>query len=270
MVKHTFGSSLFGAAPSADFTDFTSLASAATGSGFKTAGEGFQFAGAGSSLFGSQVQSTEGEEGDGDDNHDPHFEPIVPLPELVEVSTGEEEEMVVFKHRAKVYRYCSDTKQWKERGVGDIKILKHNQTGVTRVLLRRDQVFMIALNHRITKEMELKPLASSETAWCWFAMDFSEGHEESGSLEQLAVLFKGKEVADDFKAKFEESQQSIGQSPSKSATFKVEFSSDDIVAEFKDMFAEGKDLAEQSEILETVGDQDPNDYYYGQGADGAD
>ena len=72
-------------------------------------------------------------------------------------------------------------------------------------------------------------------------------------------------------------------------TFKVEFPSDDIVAEFKDMFAEGKlvdnfvtikwnctsflagkDLAEQSEILETVGDQDPNDYYYGQGADGGD
>lgn len=30
----------------------------------------------------------------------------------------------------------------------------------------------------------------------------------------------------------------------------------------------GKELAEQSEILETVGDQDPQAFYYGQGADG--
>ena len=51
-------------------------------------------------------------------------------------------------------------------------------------------------------------------------------------------------------------------------TFKVDFSSTDKAADFRDMFAEGKDLAEQSEILETVGDQDPSHFYYGQGADG--
>ena len=47
-------------------------------------------------------------------------------------------------------------------------------------------------------------------------------------------------------------------------TFKVDFSSTDKAADFRDMFAEGKDLAEQSEILETVGDQDPSHFYYGQ------
>ena len=39
-----------------------------------------------------------------DADHDPHFEPIIPLPELINVTTGEEEEEVIFKHRAKVYR----------------------------------------------------------------------------------------------------------------------------------------------------------------------
>ena len=29
----------------------------------------------------------------------------------------------------------------------------------------------------------------------------------------------------------------------------------------------GKELAEQSEILETVGEQDPSEFYYGQGQD---
>merc|ERR1719369_1266402 len=226
----TSGSSLFGKAAEgpADSTtgpvfgsgskttsfDFTSLADK-SGPGFNTAGEGFKFAGSGSTLFGKPVKS-EGNDDDEDENpedesHDPHFEPIVPLPELVETKTGEEDETVVFKHRAKVYRYCGDTKQWKERGVGDIKILKHPVSGVTRVLLRRDQVHKIAANHRITKEMELNPLASSETAWCWYAMDFSEGHEETGSLEQLAVRFKHKDVADDFKEKFEKCQEEIGE-----------------------------------------------------------
>jgi E3 SUMO-protein ligase RanBP2 len=63
------------------------------------------------------------------------------------VRTGEEEE-VLYKHRAKVCRHCGETKQWKERGVGDLKILRHRSTGVQRVLLRRDQVHKIAANHR--------------------------------------------------------------------------------------------------------------------------
>merc|ERR1712048_1362584 len=98
------------------------------------------------------------------------------------------------------------------RGVGDIKILRHPTTGITRILLRRDQVHKIAPNHRISKEMELKPLSNSETAWCWYAMDFSEGHEETGSMEQLAVRFKGKDTAEEFKSKFEECQDNIGNS----------------------------------------------------------
>ena len=72
--------------------------------------------------------------------------------------------------------------------------------------------------------------------------------------------------------------------PPAQRTFKVEFEEDETAAEFKDLFEEGKivvqpdvynlnttsgkELAEQSEILETVGDQDPQDFYYGQGADG--
>ena len=39
-----------------------------------------------------------------ENEHDPHFEPIIPLPELVQVKTGEEEETTLFKHRSKVYR----------------------------------------------------------------------------------------------------------------------------------------------------------------------
>merc|ERR1711992_305084 len=54
--------------------------------------------------------------------------------------------------------------------------------------------------------MELKPMFSSETAVCYFAMDFAD---EEAKMEHLAVKFKLKETKDDFKAKFEECQRSL-------------------------------------------------------------
>ena len=60
--------------------------------------------------------------------------------------------------------------------------------GKFRLLLRREQVLKIACNHYLTLDINLKPMNTSETAWCWFANDFSEGTE--GQMEQFAVKFK--------------------------------------------------------------------------------
>ena len=46
----------------------------------------------------------------------------------MEVRTGEEEELVLYSHRAKRYRFAKETAEWKERGLGDIKLLEHRQT----------------------------------------------------------------------------------------------------------------------------------------------
>ncbi len=56
-----------------------------------------------------------------EDEDGPHFEPIVPLPDKVDVKTGEEEEEEMFCKRAKLFRFDSETKEWKERGIGSIK-----------------------------------------------------------------------------------------------------------------------------------------------------
>ena len=107
---------------------------------FSATDQPFSFANAGAPVFGAA-------QGDdhhrGDDEYDPHYEPIISLPDIGNISTGEEDEEEMFRHRAKLYRYDRDAKAWKERGVGDIKIHWNPKTGRARVLMRRDQIFKV-------------------------------------------------------------------------------------------------------------------------------
>ena len=106
---------------------------------------GFNFAGQGKALFTEPNESQVEPDADGDADTtgagDPHFEPIIPMPDLVKVKTGEEGLEEVFKYRAKLYRWAET--EWKERGIGDCKIYKEPNTGRGRILLRREQVHKI-------------------------------------------------------------------------------------------------------------------------------
>ena len=55
--------------------------------------------------------------------------------------------------------------------------------------MRREQVHKVCCNHAITKDMQLQPMHTSETSWCWFAVDYTE-YEPTN--EQFAVKFKVK------------------------------------------------------------------------------
>ncbi|XP_050897238.1 ran-binding protein 1 homolog c [Lathyrus oleraceus] len=54
--------------------------------------------------------------------------PIVKLEEVA-VTTGEENEDAILDLKSKLYRFDKDGNQWKERGVGTVKFLKHKATG---------------------------------------------------------------------------------------------------------------------------------------------
>ncbi|XP_042298095.1 ran-specific GTPase-activating protein isoform X4 [Sceloporus undulatus] len=128
-----------------------------------------------------------------DSNHDPQFEPIVSLPEQ-EIKTLEEDEEELFKMRAKLFRFASenDLPEWKERGTGDVKLLKHKEKGTIRLLMRRDKTLKICANHYITPLMELKPNAGSDRAWVWNThADFAD---ESPKPELLAIRFLNAET----------------------------------------------------------------------------
>ncbi|XP_049618898.1 ran-specific GTPase-activating protein isoform X1 [Syngnathus scovelli] len=138
-----------------------------------------------------------------DTNHDPQFEPIVNLPEQ-EVKTLEEDEEELFKMRAKLYRFASeiDPPEWKERGTGDVKLLRHKDKGTIRLLMRRDRTLKLCANHQIVPMMELKPNAGSDRAWVWNTL--ADYADEEPKPELLAIRFLNAENAQKFKVKFDE------------------------------------------------------------------
>jgi Ran-binding protein 1 len=76
-----------------------------------------------------------------------HFEPVVRLTEKVETKTHEEAEEQSFKMRAKLFKFDRDSREWKERGTGDVRLLKHKENGKTRLVMRRDKTLKVCANH---------------------------------------------------------------------------------------------------------------------------
>lgn len=137
---------------------------------------------------------------------DVHFEPIVQLP-AIEVVTMEEEEEELLQMRAKLFRFDSSDEpaQWKERGTGTVKLLRHKKSNLVRVLMRRDKTHKICANHYVHPQMELKPNCGSDKAWVWTTTsDFSDGE---GKPELLAIRFANAENAQKWKEIFTAAQK---------------------------------------------------------------
>lgn len=171
------------------------------------------------SMFGGKKDETKKEETeskdeeakeakkDGEDapeSPDVHFEPIVHL-EKVDIKTLEEDEEVLYKVRAKLFRFDAEAKEWKERGTGDCKFLKNKKTEKVRLLMRRDKTLKVCANHIIAPEYELKPNVGSDRSWVYACTaDIAEGEPEALTF---AIRFGNKENADKFKEEFEKAQK---------------------------------------------------------------
>lgn len=146
----------------------------------------------------------DGSDAEEEEEVDVHFEPLVHL-EKVEVKTNEEDEEVIYKVRAKLFRFHADKNEWKERGTGDVKFLKHKGTGKTRILMRRDKTLKICANHLVHSDYELKPNIGSDRSWVYsVTADISEGEPEA---QTLAIRFGNKENADKFKEHFDQAKE---------------------------------------------------------------
>ncbi|KAB8270274.1 putative Ran-specific GTPase-activating protein 1 [Aspergillus minisclerotigenes] len=152
----------------------------------------------------SKAQKTE-EDDEAPESPDVHFEPVIRLTEKVETKTNEELEEQTFKMRAKLFRFDGESKEWKERGTGDVRLLKHKENQKTRLVMRRDKTLKVCANHYIVPAMKLSPNVGSDRSWVWnAAADVSEGEPEA---QTLAIRFANSENANLFKEAFEKAQQ---------------------------------------------------------------
>ena len=133
--------------------------------------------------------------------------------EEVEVESGEEEEEIVYCQRGKLFVYGetlldvgSGNKTWKERGIGDLRILKHREHQRMRVLMRQEKTMKVLVNHALDPRIALEPNVGSDRSWVWSAFDFA-----SGELVEtvFAIRFGDSEIATVFKKTFEDSQHEM-------------------------------------------------------------
>ncbi|GIX64331.1 ran binding family protein 1, putative [Babesia caballi] len=125
----------------------------------------------------------------------------------IKVVTGEEDEEVFWQQRSKLYRFATDTdgeQVWKERGLGESKLLKHKTTGKIRFLLRQEKTLKVVANHYVLETeslCKLRPNIGSDKIWVWTA---NNTYDDETKVEQLALKFGQIEHASLFKEKFEE------------------------------------------------------------------
>lgn len=126
--------------------------------------------------------------------------PIIKLEE-VSVTTGEEEEDVLLDMKAKLYRFDKDGNQWKERGVGTVKLLKHKETGKVRLVMRQAKTLKICANHLVLPSISVQEHSGNEKSCVWHAPDFSDGELKE---ELFCIRFGTVENAKKFMEMVEE------------------------------------------------------------------
>merc|ERR1719343_72116 len=140
------------------------------------------------------------------------FTPVVKLEE-VEVKSGEEEEEMLFGVRAKLFIFGetlldqgTGNKTWRERGTGEVRILRHREHQRIRVLMRQEKTMKVIANHVVDPRIRLEANAGSDRSWVYSAFDFAEGE----LIETVfALRFSDSEVANTFKEKFTECQKEM-------------------------------------------------------------
>jgi len=155
-------------------------------------------------LFSEKKEDEEDDKNAPEEETKVEFQPVVKLTQ-VKTQTMEEDEEVLYKQRAKLFRFDNDVNLWKERGTGDVKFLKHQDTKKIRLLMRREKTLKVCANHYLVPGMKLTDNCGSDRSWIWTCLaDFSE---EKKHEEVFAIRFATSEQAKIFKAKFEEYQK---------------------------------------------------------------
>eukprot|EP00887_Chlorella_sp_A99_P001038 scaffold14.g1038.t1 len=144
---------------------------------------------------GDGAAGAEDEEAAAEEECSAEFKPVVQLEE-VEVSTGEEDETPLFDAKSKLYRFDNESGEWKERGVGQARLLQHKGNKKIRFLMRQqDKTLKIRGNHIVMPGTKVQEHGGSDKAMVWSCVDFAD---ESQRVELFCIRFASSERAQQF------------------------------------------------------------------------
>ncbi|CAD8174451.1 unnamed protein product [Paramecium pentaurelia] len=125
--------------------------------------------------------------------------PYVGPPKLlpVAIKTGEEDFELLMTFKCKLYRFRNE--EWKQRGQGILKFLKHQETKKCRILMRQDATYFIRANHLVSETI-VKSMFH-QFGYEWIGQDHSDGETK---LEQFSVKLESEEDFDKFYQQYEE------------------------------------------------------------------
>ena len=119
----------------------------------------------------------------------------------VEVKSGEEDEEVLVDIKCKLYRFVQETNEWKERGVGQSRVLQHKDHKRSRYLMREEKTLKIRANHIVMPGTQIQEHAGNEKAVVFNCVDFSD---EEMKPELFCIRFASAERAQQFKKAYED------------------------------------------------------------------
>ena len=118
--------------------------------------------------------------------------------------TGTEGEVCIYKQRVKLYRFAQE--QWKERGVGNAKLMRNDETMKIRFIMRQEKTLKAVANFQVTEAPSCVPKNqnNNEKTQMWVCVDFSDN--DQGEYTKLCARFQTVDASKEFKEKFEAAQ----------------------------------------------------------------
>merc|ERR1712130_217311 len=113
----------------------------------------------------------------------------------------EQDENIFWKGSCKLYCFSFQTNQWKQRGIGDLKMIQCKERNQIQMLLREKKTKNLRLNHIIDPDVKLQLYPGAENAWSWSAIDFSDGEKINRTF---SVCLETKKISQEFVEKYKQ------------------------------------------------------------------
>mmetsp|Transcript_41895 Transcript_41895/g.76126 ORF Transcript_41895/g.76126 Transcript_41895/m.76126 type:complete len:288 (-) Transcript_41895:88-951(-) len=129
------------------------------------------------------------------------WKPSITLEVKDRVQMGDEDDEQLYAQRSKLFRWRDG--EWKERGIGEARLLKSRESGQVRFLMRQERTGKIVANHSVIKHetyCDLRLNKDSDKIWCWSALDYAD---EDFKVEEFGLKFATAELANAFKEAFD-------------------------------------------------------------------